>query len=412
MSAYNLDKMLTASFRGVEFLTEGNNESGGQKHVIHEYVNSNRRSVEGLGVNQPLFTITALVHGDNFVEHKKQLIRAMKQNGYGQYVHQFDGKKRVFPTGYKVVDNEKKLGQAVLTLSFAEVPTSLANPNALPTSLDVDASDVREAAEEVSKEAEAVVASTWSVLVNAFKGGYAAAQDTLGGVRDGFQSAVNVVNTTADSITEYQAEIDAFTRELNQLIATPSVLASRLTGLQTSLGNLVESPQQMWDIQKALFDRLLGDTPPNATGTVLAQRQLNDAAVTTWQQATNIAEMFTALSEFDFTTSLDLIDAEAEMVLVFNTFMEDDSIRQQITQPLREKLDKLNATSQAYLNLQATQTPNTFTVTVTPTPLAELLYRYYGNSDNMEDIISLNNIVDVAEVSGEITLVTVNDNTA
>jgi prophage DNA circulation protein len=234
----------------------------------------------------------------------------------------------------------------------------------------------------------------------------------LGSVQDGFQSVVNVVNTTADAITEYQAGVDAFARDLNNLIATPSVLASRLTGLQTSVQNLISSPQQMWDVQKALFDRLKDGSPPDATGTVLAQRQSNESALRTWQQATALSSMIAALSEFNFTTSLDLITAEEGMVSTFNDLLEDDDIRQNISQPLRESLDALNAITQAYLNQQATRTPNTFTVYVEPTPLQELLYRYYGNSDNMADIISLNNITDIAEVSGDLILVTVNDNPA
>ena len=44
------EDLQTAKWRNVEFIMNNVETSGGQKTVVHEYPNSNRRFVENLGV--------------------------------------------------------------------------------------------------------------------------------------------------------------------------------------------------------------------------------------------------------------------------------------------------------------------------------------------------------------------------
>lgn len=404
MAIYNPEKMYEASFRDVKFLTDSVSEKGGQKTAIHEFVNSSRRKVEGLGADNATHTVVALVHGDDYVNQKKQLIKAMRRRGTGEFMHPFEGRKIVYPLNYQVVQEEKKLGQAVITLTFSEERLNPANPNALPAASSTSATDVEAASNRASEAAGDALATGFSVEQNTFNGNFEAALDTVGAIRDGFQAVVNVTNATADAITEYQGEIDAFSRDIGNLLKTPSVLASRLLGLQTSLRNLIETPQIMFDAQKGFFGRGAEVEDIPAINPIMAVRQQNQRALKTITQATSLAEQYLAVAQFDFVTSLDIQNASEDLTAQFNVLMEDTE--QYITQELRELLDELNATSQAYLDNQATQTPNTFTITTEPVPLQELLFRYYGNSDKQDIIVSLNNIIDIGEVSGDILLVT------
>lgn len=398
--AYNIDDMYTASFRNVQFLTENISESGGQKVVIHEFVNSNRRKVESLGTLQPTLKVTALLHGANYIDDLRQLKRAMTKKGVGEYIHAFEGRKLVHPVSYNVVQTEKKLGQAIITLEFSEEPLNLSNPNALPTTLAVVASNVKAAAANVDASSEAAVADNFEVRTD-FSGVFKNGLDAVRAVSRQFQVALSKVNAAADQITEVQGVIDAFNRDLAGLLSTPSIMASRLTGLQTSLREVISTPQRMFDIQAGLFNSVLGlDLGSND------EQKRNSYTVKTWVQASAFAEMCSALSDFDFVTTLDIEDAEADLKNYYDELTENDQTHV-ITQDLRELLDTLNANVQAYINNQAINTPNTFVVDTPPVPLQELLYRYYGNTENIDEIIALNNISDIAEVSGEIILVTV-----
>ena len=216
-----------------------------------------------------------------------------------------------------------------------------------------------------------------------------------------FQVALSKVNAAADEITEVQGVIDGFNRDLAGLLSTPSILASRLTGLQSSLRDVIDSPQRMFDVQAGLFESITGlDFGSND------EQRNNTYTVKTWVQATAFAEMCSAVSDFDFVTTLDIESAEEDLLQFYNELTENDET-QVIPQDLRELLDTLNATALAFINNQATNTPNTFVVDTPPVPLQELLYRYYGNTNSLDEIVALNNITDIAEVSGQITLVTV-----
>lgn len=402
--AYSLDKMFTASFRGIEFLTESVSEQGGQKTVIHEFVNSNRRVVESLGVNNPSFTVQALVHGGDYVTRKKALIAAMQKRGTGQYMHPFEGRKNVYPLDYDVQHEEKNLGQALITLVFSEVPVNAANPNNLPTSLALTSSEVEFASDRCIASATDEFAAKFEVKE---KSNFAKALDKLKQGSANIQKLTSKVSAVADKISETQGVIDAFNQDVGTLIATPSILASRIAGLQASLVSLITDPIAMFRAQKSLHLGSRGVSLSPFVNAITNERNKNDTSINSVNQALALAEMARAIAQLDFATLSDIADVSSQFNEVFLVTNELD-----MGQDLRAQLDLLNSTLQGFLNNQATQTPNTFTVTIANEPLQNVLYRYYGNIDNLQTIIALNNFIDISNVSGEIILVSNNVDTA
>ena len=113
-------QLLPASFKGVPFsvrneiLTEG-----GRRIVLHEYPNSKQRFVEDLGELPPKFSVTAFVHGPDFLDRAALLERALSEEGKGRVSMPTMGVKTLFALAYRKDASHTSVGEIRFELSFA-----------------------------------------------------------------------------------------------------------------------------------------------------------------------------------------------------------------------------------------------------------------------------------------------------
>jgi len=85
----------TISFRNVPFLVESESSKHGHKIAIHDYVNSNKRFVEQLGLVPSEFSIVGYVNTTeqqgNARDRRDALIDALNQTGSGILSHPYFG---------------------------------------------------------------------------------------------------------------------------------------------------------------------------------------------------------------------------------------------------------------------------------------------------------------------------------
>ena len=83
------------SFRDVEFLVKTESSLHGHKIAVHDYVNSNKRYVEQLGLVPSEFTLNAYVHTNidnvNARDRRDSLISALNETGSGTLSHPYYG---------------------------------------------------------------------------------------------------------------------------------------------------------------------------------------------------------------------------------------------------------------------------------------------------------------------------------
>lgn len=113
-------QLLPASFKGVSFsvrnevLTEG-----GRRIVLHEYPNSSQRFVEDLGEMPPKFSVTAFVHGPDFLDRAALLERALKEEGKGRLSMPTFGVRTLFALSYRKDASQTSVGEIRFDLEFA-----------------------------------------------------------------------------------------------------------------------------------------------------------------------------------------------------------------------------------------------------------------------------------------------------
>ena len=103
-----LEQLQPASFRGIPFLVNAETKTGGKKTVTHEYVGSDKRFTEELGLLPPSFSIEAVIHGNEAISTRLLLEDALDEPGLGILVHPVYGAIEVKSTIYSVNSNQTK----------------------------------------------------------------------------------------------------------------------------------------------------------------------------------------------------------------------------------------------------------------------------------------------------------------
>lgn len=115
-----LQRLVQASWRGVVFSVRSEElPSGGRKTALHEFPNSSERFVEDLGEIPPRFTITAFVHGLDWLERAQALENALREAGPGRLVMPTFGAWTVWALPYSKSASQTSVGEIEFNLEFA-----------------------------------------------------------------------------------------------------------------------------------------------------------------------------------------------------------------------------------------------------------------------------------------------------
>ncbi len=113
-------QLIQASWRGVVFSVRSEDlPTGGRKTALHDFPNSDQRFIEDLGKIPPRFTITAFVHGLNWLERASELERALNEAGPGRLVMPTFGIYTVWALPYSKTASQTSVGEIEFSLEFA-----------------------------------------------------------------------------------------------------------------------------------------------------------------------------------------------------------------------------------------------------------------------------------------------------
>ena len=113
--------LLPASLEGVSFEVRSERlTSGGRRVVLHEYPNSSKRNVEDLGELPPRFSVTAFVHGPDFLSRAAKLEEVLRKEGKKVLYMPTFGIKKLFTLPYRKDASQTAVGEIRFELEFAE----------------------------------------------------------------------------------------------------------------------------------------------------------------------------------------------------------------------------------------------------------------------------------------------------
>lgn len=113
-----LSTLWAASYKGVPFYFESDDEEGGRGLVVNEFVNRDDPFVEDLGENARYFSGSAYVHGDNVDSLESSFKQALASRGAGTLVTPLGGPVVVRCETFKRHHEKDKLGFVSFEVKF------------------------------------------------------------------------------------------------------------------------------------------------------------------------------------------------------------------------------------------------------------------------------------------------------
>lgn len=109
-----------ASFRGVPFVVESRDISGGRRLAIHEYPRRDEPYPEDMGRKRRSFSVTAFQLGRGYLSPRNALHEALEQEGPGEYVDPWGQKHRVVVASYSSSERLREGGYVSWRITFEE----------------------------------------------------------------------------------------------------------------------------------------------------------------------------------------------------------------------------------------------------------------------------------------------------
>jgi prophage DNA circulation protein len=216
------EQLLEASFKGVTFrVREESLPTSGRRTVLHDYPNSDQRFVEDLGAIPAQFSISAFVHGADWLDKAKALERVLSEPGAGRLSLPSFGVHTVWALPYKKRTSHEALGIVEFDLEFAS-----GRPVSGPGEAAPNVEDVFGAGDAVRDSVGTGYAGLAGVPNLDAIGEQAMTSDLLNAISDIEGLILGAVDPSV--LADIQALIGKITASAPVLLATPSQLAEML----------------------------------------------------------------------------------------------------------------------------------------------------------------------------------------
>lgn len=390
-----LDELLPASFRSVPFLIDGNsNTIGGRKTVTHEFVNANHRNVEDLGLLNKTFSVTAIIHGDQYFAKRDALIAAIDQGGSGTLVHPFYGTVEVVAKPYSISEDLTNLGEAKFNLLFEAQDNRI-----LPQETSDNSAVIRQQADAVVDLTQTKTGDNYSVA-DGNPESYANSEALL----DDFTTTlddISVNNTTND----YNSAVNSFDDNKVSNISSPTALAASISSVISAANDISTDPQTQIDNIATLFgfnstseftdiDINVG----NEISAQLAEIVINQRTLTEQINVSALAYAYRNIIDIEF-FNVDQLDTELNRLEdEYQNYVESTGINADIL----HELQLLRANVEQFLDLERIAVSKLIDINIKEMPAQVLGYLLYGDDSKTNELIEINDIANVSHVSGDV----------
>jgi prophage DNA circulation protein len=424
-----LDETFPASYKGASFLAIKTTTAGGRKDVLHEYPNSDKQSVEDLGLKPRTLTIEGVINSPRYTEKKNQLLQALESGGSGLLVHPFFGNlEQMACRSYTLNENFTELGDAKISMTF-----TVSNAVPIPTGARNNASFINGKNNAVQSAMNADLANGFDVGNDASL--FERATETMNRMFDKIDDATSIVSQATDAANEFSALLNGFATNINDLARKPQDFAdsiqnviANVNGLYATAGALsVTGNQSVTSVDQqttqssktlAVFESMFDFddnivVAPNTTANRL-RRNLNNDLMKQQIQANALGFGYLNATQIQFGTVDEINQVENRLEAQFQKVKSINDDIQCLVEQSFENIpidtstidamqDLRNATQEFFENARLT-TRSVIEVDTKETTAPLLAFQYYGNTVLEQDIIELNPEQNVSFYSGTVKI--------
>lgn len=389
------DELQAAGFKGFRFLTRSIRTSGGQKTAIHEFPGSNTRNVEDLGKLADSFTVSAIIHGENYIADVARLKQILSEGGSGDFVHPTQGTFKVKVTTFSLVESDATLGEARFEINFS-ASTDQIQPIARKSNVA-----------KISRGSEAVK----SALTYRITAEYNISPKN----GNNFTDAVNQVNEIAGSfiknarqfapstpgLSEFVRSVQDFSSNANSLVKLPNSLANNLFGLFDAFDLIQVTNGTSFTQLTSFFDFGDNDVRNKNNTESLIERTKNRDLLREAVQVGALSDAYREVSLIEFQT-VDEIDAASASL--------DDQFQKtknNLDEPTKSQLVTLRNDEKKLFDDQRLTASQIIELDLPPLPAIVQAQALYGSDaqERVDQLIEINSTTNTSFIGGENTKV-------
>ncbi len=428
-----IDQIQFVKIGNAKLLVQSIVTSGGQKTALHEFVNTNRTSVEDLGEALEQFAIDGIISGDNYIQDLVALRKELSSGGIKQFTHKTLGTfdvKVLRP--YTITENESQFGSAAVTIRMQRVTDNLISPSKAAIGKSVIKTD------RVAVAAVSVSAIEKQVTVLPGSQSQTTLADKMLDFTKSIQDEVSKVNVIVNKIDDFSKTINLITGNVYSIIQSPLAIGRSIDDVFDAVDDLINTPIDALGVYKGLFSFGSNDigTPNNTLDYIARQQNLN--VVNSAINSIVLSRAYERASEIEFQTVDDIeieqqqLDAQYDYILnaldiqatqsvlltrasgsIFRSEDEESVVIDgqtltsaagdadyDTTEDLIFALDQLRSDARLFFNEQRLITPQIIEIDAPVLPAAVISYLVYGSTEFTEDLITLNGTNDTMIFGG------------
>jgi len=227
------ERMVTASFRGNNFLTDSHDHKGGRRLAVHDYPGGEEPDVEDLGAKSGEFRLNAYFIGPDYDLYRDAFLRALNTPGADWLDHPWlvslsengRGKFWVRVRDWSVHESNKEGGYCTITIDFVPGGKNSSSPS-------IDRADAAAAAAKGMKDKAQSKFKLVQQSAASLNNMIAKIQSKLDGVRN----IISLAQLPLTMMSQIRSEIDGIKGEINELLALPAAYANSIRSLSDLLG--------------------------------------------------------------------------------------------------------------------------------------------------------------------------------
>lgn len=400
MSAF--DEMLPGSFRGVRFYITSSTVIGGRKVSVKQFLNSDKQSIEDLGLKPRSYTMDVVILSSDrvsdYLAKKQEFLQALERPGSSILVHPFFGRI----SNMKVIDytlNERlnNLGVPEFTITFGPDDST-----GVPTVSQNRISRINNQSGIVSKFILTEFGDRYEVS-RRYPRNFTSAQDKLVSVAGAFSRNASFSTALPSQINGFSSLLTLFSQDINELVNRPAELASRVIALFLSASNLYDSLESSYEVMKKFFSFGQETTPIQPTTLGLKERELNDRMVNYLIRVQALILAYQISSQEDYLT-VDDVDRRANEL---EESYQDIKTNSGLSSETLEELAVLRDVVQVFFDNEKLTSKQIISVEIPSLSSVRLAsYQYYGSTENSDIITGINGDLNVSFISGNVEILT------
>lgn len=391
MTLFNQSRIRTASFKNAKFYFNSSDIKGGIKFAEFNYPKTDKRNIESLGKLLKKISITALIDCNKNYSARDKLQKAFDEPEAGNLSLPFYKKFYGFVTEYSFQDSVTTVGIVNVNFEFVEVSKDSNIKKA-------DKGFLANLKSKILGDYENDFDKAFASVVNA-KEQFDSAVDTLTEISNTVNQFASGVAGIGNSLGDFTTSVNQIVSSANNLVKTPKTLANNVKLAFDNLSIAYNSSKDLFVVCNYIFNINIKDRNQSGNSVNSINIRNNQDLLNDLFKINALTLGYQSSADITYNNTQELNDVINQLESGYNSLdksrISDSSII--------NNLQNLRYQAISYLNNLSLGIPNITTYTVVnPTPLINILFNLYGNDNNKDTLINLNNFTDTSNISGEI----------